>query len=85
MITSFDVPENYVVEALPTNLNLSTTNKEVTYNMACSNLNKKVQIVRRTNILSPYILPTEYGAVRGIFDKIEVKNNDIIVLKKKAE
>ncbi|HMS68244.1 MAG TPA: DUF3857 domain-containing protein [Saprospiraceae bacterium] len=85
VVTSFDVPEDYVVEALPANLNLSTTNKEVTYNMACSNLNKKVQIVRRTNILSPYILPTEYGAVRGIFDKIEVKNNDIIVLKKKAE
>lgn len=82
ILIMLEIPEGYVLESLPQNLNISTAGKQISYMMNSTNLGNKVSITRRTNVHNSYILPADYLSIKNIFSQIESKNSDILVLKK---
>ena len=85
ILTTIEIPENYKVETLPDNLNVSTYEKEVSFNINYSQVGNKISIIKKTVIAQPYILSEHYDSLRNLFSQIEAKHNDILVLKSKKQ
>ncbi|MCB0646296.1 MAG: DUF3857 and transglutaminase domain-containing protein [Saprospiraceae bacterium] len=82
VLITLEIPEGYVLESLPQNLNISTGGKEVAFLMSCSQVGNKLSIMRRTSVNSSYLLPEHYESLKNIFAQIESKNADMLILKK---
>lgn len=85
ILTTIEIPENYKVETLPDNLNVSTYEKEVSFNINYSQVGNKISIIKKTVIAQPYILSEHYDSLRNLFSQIEAKHNDMLVLKSKKQ
>lgn len=85
LIVNINIPEGYIVEELPENLNLQMPDKaaKCTYSISKKEENK-LQIVLRAKVNKLIFYPEEYEGIKNFYDLISEKLQEQIVLKKKA-
>lgn len=84
-VFNIDIPEGYEVEELPKRQNLALPDKGGKYMYISAVQGDKIQVMVRLSLMKTLYLPDEYPALKEFFNLIVAKQEEQIVLKKKAE
>lgn len=84
-IFNLDIPEGYEVEELPKRQNLVLPEKGGKYTYISAVQGNKIQVMVRFSLMKTLYLPNEYPSLKEFFNLIMAKQEEQIVLKKKAE
>ncbi|MFT6335734.1 MAG: transglutaminase-like putative cysteine protease [Halioglobus sp.] len=76
------IPEGYVVESIPENLNITTPDKLITVMINFSEVNGEIAMTKISKLSQSIIEPKYYQAVKIVFDQVESKMKEKIVLAK---
>lgn len=79
---NLEIPEGYVVESMPNPIRISSENKEIVFILNISNLGNKIQISCTKEINDSIFAAGDYNALKELFQKVIVSQNEKIVLKK---
>ncbi len=82
LVLKLTMPEGYVVESLPENLNNSLPANGGNFFFATSTNNNQVQVSARLNISKLRFTPAEYAALKELFGQVVSKYGEQIVLKR---
>lgn len=77
-----EIPEGYILEAMPTPIKIATEDKNIIYIMNFSNEGNKIQISCLKEINSAIFATDHYNGIKEIFQKMVASQNEKIVLKK---
>jgi hypothetical protein len=77
-----DIPEGYVVESIPTAINLTTGDGIGTFKYIIANNGNKIQLQLTTDINAAIVPAEYYDILKEFFKKMIEKQNEKIVLKK---
>jgi hypothetical protein len=80
-ILSMELPEGYIIEEQPENLNLVLPNKGAAFTYSIRQLGNKVTLNCNLTINQIQFQPAEYLALKKFFDLIVEKQNEQLVLK----
>ncbi|MEO0724096.1 MAG: DUF3857 domain-containing protein [Bacteroidota bacterium] len=81
-IYTYDLPEDYVVESLPESLDLNLPNGDASLHYLCQEKNGKVNMIIQFRVQKTLFPPEEYPALRDLFEELENKMQEQIVLRK---
>lgn len=81
-VFSFEIPEGYRIESLPTALKMSSESKDLNYLFISQQAGNKVSVTSRLIIKRPLFQATEYEHLKQFFKAIYDKQNEYIVLVK---
>ena len=76
------VPEGYVVDEVPQNIAIGTSDKSAIVMVSYTVTNNMVAITYIFNVKKPVFLPTEYEELKEIYNKIVEKHAEMISFKK---
>lgn len=79
---SLDIPEGYIVESMPKPVRISSEDKRIVFVLNISNQGNKIQITSTKEINNSIFAADEYNALKDIFQKAIISQNEKIVLKK---
>lgn len=79
------VPENYEILTLPEQVTMSTEDRSASLQISSSFVGGKIQIMKRLDIAKAVYTPEEYMILKSVFDAIELKSKEKIVLIAKKE
>jgi hypothetical protein len=80
---SMTIPDKYVVEELPPDINLSLGKADGSYKFSCSELNNKILVKSSMKLSKITFTPSEYNNLRDFYAKMLQSQNRLVVLKKK--
>ena len=78
----FELPEGYVVESLPETLNINLPNNDAMLNCMSQERDGKISIMIQLRVEKTLFPPAEYAALRNIFEELENKMQEQVVLRK---
>jgi len=81
-LIGIDIPEGYVLESLPTPLNVQTDGKLLGFNYNISSSGNKIQLMFTMEINTAIVAADNYLALKDVFQKLVAKHSEKIVLKK---
>lgn len=84
-IFKFQIPEGFEVEEMPESQNLVLPEGGGRFMFVTGVQDNTIQVMIRLQLLKTQYLPTDYEALRELFNLIVLKQEEQIVLKKKAE
>ena len=76
------IPEGYTVESIPDNLNISSADKLFSVMVNFSVVNGEIAMTKKMKLIETIISPTYYEALKTIYDQLEAKLKEKIVLAK---
>jgi hypothetical protein len=76
------IPEGYKIESIPENLNIATPEKLITVRINFIELSGEVVMTKKTKLAQTIISPEYYHAVKMVYDQVEAKMKEKIVLAK---
>ncbi len=76
------IPEGYKVESTPEKLNITTPDKLLTIMINFSVVNGEIAMTKKTKLSQTIISPKYYQAVKMVYDQVEAKMKEKIVLAK---
>ena len=76
------IPEGYTVESIPEKLNIATPDKLMTVMINFSVVNGEVAMTKITKLSQDIINPSYYDAIKSVYDQLEAKMKEKIVLTK---
>lgn len=79
---SLEIPEGYVVEALPTAVKITSESKDIVYFLNIASQGNKIQISSSKEINSSVFAADQYNGLKELFQKMIVSQNEKIVLKR---
>lgn len=83
MNITLDIPDNYVVEEMPTSLNMTLENNAGRCQYQINSIDdKKLQLSYRFELNQVIFPQTDYEMIREFFGQTATKNTELIVLKK---
>ncbi len=82
IVFTFVIPENWAVESLPENLNVSLLENRGKFMYNIKQMNNKIIFTQSLTITSTIFLPEQYKALKEFFRMLVDKENEQIVLKK---
>jgi hypothetical protein len=77
-----NLPENYVVESIPTPINLMFADKDLEFLFNISNSGKQIQVISQLNINTSIVTQDNYEELKAFFNEVVKKQTEKIVLKK---
>lgn len=81
-LIGIDIPEGYVLESLPTPLNVQTDGKLLGFNYNISSSGNKIQLMFTMEVNTAIVPADNYLALKDVFQKLVAKHSEKIVLKK---
>ncbi|WP_417939398.1 DUF3857 domain-containing protein [Flavobacterium sp. RS13.1] len=79
---NLEIPEGYVIEALPKPIQILAENNGILYRFNISNEGNKIQVICVKEINSSIFAADQYDGLKEIFQKIIISQSEKIVLKK---
>ncbi|MEL6656726.1 MAG: DUF3857 domain-containing protein [Bacteroidota bacterium] len=81
-IYTYDMPEGYAVESLPEQTSVNLPNGAATLNYLCKERDGQIKIIIQFRVQKTLFPPEEYPALRDLFEELENKMQEQIVLRK---
>lgn len=81
-VINIDMPEGYVLESLPSPLNLQTDNKLFGFYYNILSTANRIQLTFTLDINVPIVTSENYEVLKDVFQKLVAKQNEKIILKK---
>jgi hypothetical protein len=82
-IINIDIPVGYVIEELPSPINIGLKNRGASFQYKVVKINhEKIQLVSKLNIQQIRFAPVEYEALKNFFDLVVEKQGEQVVLRK---
>jgi hypothetical protein len=79
---NIEIPEGYVVESMPTAINITTGSDIGSFKFTISNIENKIQLAITSTINTSIVSPDFYPVLKDFFQQMIDKQNEKIVLKK---
>lgn len=79
---TYIVPEGYVVESLPENINIAMTDNVLNFKFMTGNTGNRIQVICNFNINVSLLMPEHYTDLKDFYNRVFLKMNEKIVLKK---
>jgi hypothetical protein len=79
---NLEIPEGYVIESMPTSMNIATGDNIGTFKYMIANADNKIQIAITSTINTAIVAPDFYPVLKGFYQQMIDKQNEKIVLKK---
>ena len=76
------IPEGYKVESIPERLNIATPDKLLTVMINFSEVNGEIAMTKKSKLSQAIVSPSYYQAVKMVYDQVEAKMKEKIVLAK---
>ncbi len=81
-IFMLEIPEGYDIDEIPGSISMSTEDHSANFLFKASKNGNIIQIVRKMEIKKAVFMPSEYLAMKKLFDLMLEKNGEQLVLKK---
>lgn len=82
LMFTIDLPEGYIVESMPGPLNLTLSDKSLSYKFGMVNFGKQIQLTSVLDINTSIISPDDYEELKKFFSEMIKKQTEKVVLKK---
>lgn len=79
---TYSIPDGYVVESLPESVNLAMADNVITFKYVAGDTGNGVQVICNYQINNTFLTPEYYTDLKDFFNRMYLKMNEKIVLKK---
>ena len=77
------IPDEYEIVEMPESVHLVTERKKAEYSYRISREGDKIMVLCEFKINEPIFYPVEYPSLKEIFDRMIIKEEEVLVLRKK--